>query len=136
LTHRSVLAAPVHFCYLASAMPETPAAPFVIRFESISLAAAGGHAAALREALLDAATGVQASLERTSSDAMDLGSALRLDLQPKAVAPVARSLADYMARERPGIVVIQHQGRVVYRGDATDATRIEQALASRAGQGW
>ena len=117
-------------------MPETPAAPFVIRFESVSLAAAGGHAAALREALLDAATGVQAQLERTSNDAMDLGSALRLGLPPKAVAPVARSLSDYMARERPGIVVIQHEGRVVYRGDATDATRIEQALASRAGQGW
>ena len=117
-------------------MPANSPAPFVILFESATLAAAGGHASALREALLDAAAGVQAELERTSSDTMDLGSALRIGVPPQAAAPVARSLADYMARERPGIVVIQQEGRVVYRGDALDAARLEAALAARAGQGW
>ncbi len=109
---------------------------FVIRFEDASPAQAGACAAALRERLLDAAPGVRAERLRTDAQAMDLGSALRVDVPAEALAPVSRSLGDYLAREQPGLVVIEQGGRVIYRGDGADATLIARALAARAGQGW
>lgn len=117
-------------------MAEENPLPFVIRFESASLAAAGQHAAALRELMLDMSSQVQAQLERVAGDTMDLGSALRVGMPAPAVEPVSRGIADYIARERPGMVVIEHQGRVVYRGDGTDPGLIARALAGRDGRGW
>jgi len=117
-------------------MPSDSATPFLIRFEACTLAEAGSHAAALRELLLDAAPGLQAQLERTAGDTMDLGSTLRVGIAPAATDAAARSIASFMARERPGTLVIEHQGRVVYRGDSADAPRIAQALAERSGRGW
>ena len=131
---RRGLAAIARFCYIGPAMTGVP--DFVIRFEEASLARAGGLAGALRELLLDAAPGVQAELLRTDPQAMDLGSALRVGVPPDAATPVSRSLSNYMARERPGLVVIERAGRVIYRGDGADATLIARALAERAGQGW
>lgn len=128
------LAAASRFCYLGLLMSDAPA--FVIRFAEASLARAGGLAGALREVLLDAAPGVQADVLRTDPQSMDLGSALRVGVPADAAAPVSQRLSDYLARERPGLVVIERAGRVVYRGDGADATLIARALASRAGQGW
>jgi hypothetical protein len=125
-----------HFCYLAAAMPDDSPLPFVIRFESMPLADAGRHAAALREVMLDISSHVQARIERVAGDTMDMGSELRASVPAPAVLPVSRGIADYLARERPGLVVIEHEGRVVYRGDGIDPGHIARALAGRDGRGW
>ena len=65
-----------------------------------------------------------------------LAACLRANVPAPAVMPVSRGMADYLARERPGMVVIEHQGRVVYRGDGTDPGHIARALAGRDGRGW
>jgi hypothetical protein len=136
LNRHAALVAAGHFCYLAPAMTEDSSLPFVIRFESVSLADAGRHAAALREVMLDMSSQVQAQLERVAGDTMDMGSSLRASVPAPAVMPVSRGIADYLARERPGMVVIEHQGRVVYRGDGADPGPIARALAGRDGRGW
>lgn len=131
---RRGLAAGQAFCYLASPMSDTP--EFVIRFEQASPARAGALAAQLCERLLDSVPGLQAGVLRTDAQAMDLGSALRVGVPAARSEQVSRRLSDFIERERPGQVVIEREGRVVYRGDGADETLIARALAARAGQGW
>ena len=108
--------------------PET----FVIRFEDLSPAEAGVQAAALREALLDASPDVQVDLNKADGETMDFGATLVLLLGTPAILAIAKGIAAYLARQRAGELVIEHDGRVVFKGNSSDAARVAEALGRKA----
>jgi hypothetical protein len=102
---------------------------FVIRFEGLSTAEMGEKAALLLETLGDVAPGVQADVVRTDTGAQDVGTAVVLLLSAPAVVAVAKGIANFMVRERPGNLYIETaDGTVVFSGDSDDAAKIAAAF--------
>jgi hypothetical protein len=103
---------------------------FVIRFEGLSAAEMGDKAALLLETLRSTAPGVQADLMRTNTEAQDMGATVVLLLSAPAVIAIAKGIANFMVRERPGNLCIETaDGRVVFSGDSSDAAKIAAAFA-------
>src|SRR4030095_11359848 len=101
---------------------------FVVRFEGVSAAAAGAHAAGLREVLLDASPDVSVDLKKTDGETMDFGATLLLVLGTPAVLAIAKGISAYLARERAGELTIERDGKVVFRGSSGDAAQVAAAL--------
>jgi hypothetical protein len=103
---------------------------FVIRFEGLSAAEAGEKAELLVEALRSVAPGVQADLMKTDAEAMDMGATVILLLSAPAIVAIAKGIARFIARERPGKLFIETpDGSVVFSGDSSDAAKIAAAFA-------
>lgn len=105
---------------------------FEIKFEDLSPADASAHAADLREALLDASPAVDVELKRSDAATMDFGATLVLVLGTPAVIAIAKGIAAFLARERAGTLVIEQDGRVVFKGNSSDAAKIAAALGEKA----
>jgi hypothetical protein len=105
---------------------------FEIRFEDLSLADAGIKAADLRETLLDASPDVNVDLKKSDATTMDFGATLVLVLGTPAVLAIAKGISAYLAREREGTLVIEENGRVVFRGNSSDAAKIAASLGQKA----
>ncbi|MBN3753693.1 hypothetical protein G3N95_12145 [Paraburkholderia sp. Tr-20389] len=103
---------------------------FLIRFEELSPAEAGAQAQILKDALLDTTPHVEARIERDRTESMDLGATLVLVLGTPAVIAIAKGLAAFMAREREATLVIECDGRVIFKGNSSDAAKIAKALQS------
>jgi len=103
---------------------------FLIRFEGISAAEMGEKGALLVETLRSTAPGVQADVVRTNADAQDMGATVVLLLGAPAVNAIAKGIANFMVRERPGNLCIKTgDGIVVFSGDSSDAAKIAAAFA-------
>ena len=115
-------------------MNQTPKSEneFLIRFEELSSAEAGVQAQILKEYLLDAAPDVSARVERTERDNMDLGATLILVLGTPAILAIAKGIAAFVARERKGKLIIEHDGTVVFEGNSSDAAKVAEASAKLA----
>ena len=104
---------------------------FVLRFEGVNAREAGLHAAGLRETLLDTSPDVGVDLNKADGETMDFGATLILVLGTPAVLAVAKGIAMYLARERAGELVIERDGKVVFKGSSGDAARIAEALGRK-----
>jgi hypothetical protein len=103
---------------------------FVVRFEGLNAAEAGEKAALLVEALRGAAPSVRADIVRTDREAMDMGATVALLLSAPAIVAVAKGIASFIARERPGTLRIERKdGKVLFSGDSSDAAKIAAAFA-------
>lgn len=102
----------------------------VISFAGLNAAEAGDKAALLVDALRDAAPEVQADRRRADGEAQDLGVTVALILGAPAIVAIAKGIASFIARERPGVLVIETKdGKVLFTGDSGDAATIAAALA-------
>jgi hypothetical protein len=99
---------------------------FLIRFEGLSDAEAGEKAALLVDVVRNAAPDARADRVRVRDDAQDLGATVLLLFGAPAVVAIAKGIASFIARERPGDLVI---GRVLFTGDSGDAATIAAAFA-------
>ena len=104
-----------------------------IRFEGVSLRDAGNKAKDLRQQLLDASSAVTVDVQKDDPSTMDFGATLILVLGTPAVLAIASGIADYIRRDR-GTLVIEKDGRVVFRGSSGDAARIAEALGGESTQ--
>jgi hypothetical protein len=118
---------------------------FVLRLEGVSGAEASIEAQRLREVVLDAAPGVEASVHREHTETMDAGAALLVLLSGPAVVAVAKGIAGFIGKRgaRGGELVVERRRAdgstevVRFSGDSVDAAKVAEALrpaASAAGQ--
>jgi hypothetical protein len=103
---------------------------FVIRFEGLSAAEAGEKAELLVEALRNATPSVRAEVVKTNQEAMDMGATVLLALSAPAIVAVAKGIANFIARERPGELLIDGKhGQVRFSGNSSDAAKIAAAFS-------
>lgn len=107
----------------------------VLRFEGVSVAEAGKSATILRDLILDQCPEVQADLQKPDPTTQDFGTTLVLVLSAPVVVAlakgVAKGIANYLSRDRPGELVIETDGTVVFRGNSGDAATIANAVAKK-----
>lgn len=113
-------------------MPSDDRQQFVIRFEDLSAAEAGDRAASLRETLLDASPDLSVEVKKSDAATMDMGATLVLVLGTPAVIAIAKGIAAFLARERAGTLVIEQDGRVLFKGNSSDAAKVAAALNKKA----
>jgi hypothetical protein len=111
-----------------------------IRFENLSLAEAGTHAANLQGELLalrhdESGQELESvSLQKDSKGTMDFGATLVLLLGTPALIVVAQGIANYLSRTGTS-VTIEKDGAVVIKGvRGADAARIVEAVKGRKGK--
>ncbi len=103
---------------------------FLVRFEGISAAKAGEKANLLLEVLRNADPDVQADLKKVDTETMDLGTTVVLVFGAPAIVAIAKGIANFVGRERPGKLYIETKdGKVIFSGDSGDAARIATAFA-------
>ena len=89
---------------------------FELHFEDVSNADQATAAESLRNALLDASPDVKVDVHKADATTMDFGATLVLVLGTPAILAVAKGISSFLARERPGELVIKRSGVVVFKG--------------------
>ena len=103
---------------------------FVVRFEGLTAAEAAEKASLLLEAVRDAEPSVQADLNKTDHHTQDMGATVILLLSAPAIVAISKGIAKFIARERPGRLIIETKdGKVLFSGDSSDAGKIAAAFA-------
>lgn len=111
-----------------------------IRFENLSLAEAGTHAANLQGELLDLRHEEKGqalesvNLQKDSKETMDFGATLVLLFGTPAVIAVAHGISNYLSRTGTS-VTIEKDGTVILKDvRGADAAKIVEAIKGRKGK--
>lgn len=104
---------------------------FILRFENISTATAGRKIAVLRQQLLDDCPGVQADIRKDDKTSQDFGATHVLVLGAPAVVVLAKGIEKFLSRDREGELVIERDGRLIFRGNSGDAALIAKAIGEK-----
>jgi hypothetical protein len=104
---------------------------FEIHFEDVSAVDAAAAADGLRNVLLDASPDVKVNLQKADTTTMDFGATLVVVLGTPAVLAIAKGISAYLARERPGRLVITRDGVTIFEGTSGDAAKIAASLGPK-----
>lgn len=104
---------------------------FELSFEEVNSAQAGGAAERLRDSLLNASPDVAVTVKKADQATMDFGATLVLVLGTPAILAIAKGISVFLARERPGVLVIKRDGNVVFKGNSSDAAKIAASLSRK-----
>lgn len=102
-----------------------------IRFPEVSSKEAGGLAAALREALLDADQSVIIGREKENPDAQDMGTILTIVLGSVPAATIAAGIASFMRLRRVKVHITTRDKSIEVSGDSADAAKIIQSALTK-----
>jgi hypothetical protein len=90
---------------------------YLIRFDGLAAAEAGTAAGELRRTLQDLLPGIDASLVRTDPAAMDFGTVLEVVVGTRAVAELAKGVANWLARSPASkVTIIGPNGKTIVEG--------------------
>lgn len=102
---------------------------FVIKFSELCFSQAGQKAMILLETLRSVSPDIQVRIVKNDSETMDLGSTLVLLFGTPAIIALAKGIAGFLARERPGTLLIKTKDEeVVFSGASSDAATIAAAF--------
>lgn len=102
---------------------------FTLRFQDVSSAQAGEKIKVLRDEVLDASKDIKGEIRKDDPSTQDFGATLVLVLGAPAVVVLAKAVKEYLGRDRAGTLIIEENGKVIFRGNSGDAAKIASAFA-------